>query len=343
MEKESRIEFLRRQRLLQGDKEIKKVTRKASARLNGSSTCLVKNWLSLFHRNKHKKDPKERPFPISANELPNGTKQKKAVRIRIGWRFFSALLALFFSACLLIGWRSVDFRVVSVEIKGTERISADEIQASLNLTQEPIFAVKPGEIAQNISKFFPELKQIHISASFPNRITITLKERKPILAWKTIDGTIWVDEEGIIIPARGFSDSLLTIESSTLPIFAYPRSEGGGEPEMEQFHEKRNYWKLPKYSMSWFEYHRNIEPGLFNAILRLKQFIPGESIFLFDIHRGLGWNDVHGWKIFVGLDLEKINEKMLAYERIVSELTSRGIRPTLVSVEYLYAPYYRMG
>ena len=52
--------------------------------------------------------------------------------------------------------------------------------------------------------------------------------------------------------------------------------------------------------------------------------------------------DTFGWKIFVGFNLEQINEKWLTYEKIVSEFTSKGIRPTLVSVEYLHAPYYRL-
>lgn len=342
MEKESRIEFLRRQRILQGEKEFQQVTRKASTRLDDSAAGHAKIQLPLFHRNKPQKESTERPYPLSANELPNTAKQKKAVKIHIGWRFFSAVLTLAFSACLLVGWQSGDFRVTTIEIKGTERINPEEVQASFKFQQEPIFEVVPDEICRTINQAFPEFKEVRVTAVFPNRITITLKERKPILAWKSSDGSIWVDEEGIIIPARGNFGSLLTIESSTLPVFSNSPSEDDTEPEIDKFHKKRNYWKLPKYSMTWFEYHRNIEPGLFNAILRLHQYIPNESVFLFDVHRGLGWNDTHGWKIFVGLDLEKINEKMLAYERIVSELTNRGIRPALVSVEYLHAPYFRM-
>jgi len=342
VEKESRIEFLRRQRILQGEKAFQKVARKASTHLDDSSAGQAKIRLPFFHRNKPEKESTGRPYPLSANELPNAAKQKKAVRIHIGWRFFSAILTMAFSACLLVGWQSSDFRVSTIDIKGTERISPEEVQASFNIQQEPIFAVVPLEITKNISRAFPEFKEIRVAAVFPNRISITLKERKPILAWKSNNGSIWVDEEGIIIPARGNSGDLLTVESSTMPIFSHPQPEEDTEPEMDKYHEKRNYWKSPEFSMIWFEYHHNIEPGLFNAILRLNQYIPTESVFLFDIHRGLGWNETHGWKIFVGLDLEKINEKMLAYEKIVSELTSRGIRPSLVSVEYLHAPYYRM-
>ena len=56
---------------------------------------------------------------------------------------------------------------------------------------------------------------------------------------------------------------------------------------------------------------------------------------------GLGWKDARGWDVFVGQKLEGINDKMVMYETIVRELEKQGISPTLVSVEFLHAPYYR--
>lgn len=340
MEKENRSEFLRRQRLLQGEKKITKVTQRAAAFLDSETERQSK--FKLFHKKVDKSNPSDRPYPLSANELPNEKKRKEKVKIRIGWRFFSGLLTIVFSACLLAGWQLADFKVSSIEISGTERITPEEVQAVLNVSQQPIFTVIPEEITQKISHAFPEFMNINISAVFPNKVTISVKERKPILAWKMSNAIFWVDEQGVIIPARGNADGLLTIESPSLPFFSQMNPENESEPLIEKYQEKKDYWKLPRYSMVWFEYHRYIDPGLMNAIVQLNLHIPAERTFLFDPHRGLGWNDAHGWKIFVGLDLERINEKMLAYERIVSELTSQGIHPSLVSVEYLHAPYYRM-
>ncbi len=111
---------------------------------------------------------------------------------------------------------------------------------------------------------------------------------------------------------------------------------------MDKFQLKRNYWKLPPFSMIWYEYHQFIDPGLLDAVIRLNTQIPSEKVLLFDPHRGLGWNDPRGWKAFIGFSLERIYEKWQAYEKIVSELINQGIQPTLVSVEYLHAPYYRL-
>jgi cell division protein FtsQ len=340
VEKESRIEYLRRQRLLEGEKDVKKVTKRAVAHLNGETE--VRPNLKLFHKKANKRNLSDRLYPLSANALSGENKPKERVKIRISWRFFSALLTLVFSACLLAGWQLADFKASAIEISGAERITPEEVNAVFNVSQQPIFTVIPEEIIQKISHSFPEFKNINARAVIPNKISISVQERNPILTWKMNNVTLWVDEEGIIIPARGKFDDLLIIESPSLPVISYPKPENESEPMIDKYQEKRDYWKLPKYSMTWFEYHRHIETGLLNAIVQLNTQIPSERTFLYDPHRGLGWNDSHGWRIFVGLDLEKINEKMLAYSRIVSELTSQGIHPSLVSVEYLHAPYYRM-
>jgi len=340
--KESRIEYLRRQRLLRSEKEINKITRRASASLDDETHKHPKLDFKLFTRKTGKAVSAERSYPLSANAQLNELAQKERLRIHIGWRFFSALLTLAFSACLAAGWQSVNFQASAFEIKGLERITSEEVMASFNLDQEPIFLVNPQEITQKISQAFPEFKTVKVNTAFPNKVSISLQERKPVLAWQSTDGLFWVDEEGVIIPARGKYEGLLTIESTGLPIFSHPKLDGEPEPEMVKYQPIWEDWKMPKYSMAWFEYHRHIDVGLFNAIMQLTSQIPAERTFLFDSHRGLGWNDSQGWKIFVGLDLEKINEKMLAYSSIVSELTRQGIHPTLVSVEYLHAPYYRL-
>ena len=342
MDKDSRSELLRRQRLLQGDMKVKHITRRAAMQLNDDTPSKPKfNW-SLFKKKNQAKLPFERPFPLSADGPLQKPQEKIVKKIRIGWRVFSGILVILFSAGILVAWRSPDYQVGVVEIKGIERISQDDVNHSFDITQKPIVTIKPDEIVQKISSAFPEFKDINVTVSLPNIVTIHLNERKPFIAWKVNEMTIWVDADGIVFPVRGQAGELLTIESYSLPVFSHPKEKDETEILMDKFQPKRNYWKLPPYSMIWYEYHRLIDPGFLDAVVRLNTQIPSEKVLLFDPHRGLGWNDPHGWKIFVGFNLERINEKWLAYEKIVSELISQGIRPTLVSVEYLNAPYYRL-
>jgi phenylalanyl-tRNA synthetase beta subunit len=56
----------------------------------------------------------------------------------------------------------------------------------------------------------------------------------------------------------------------------------------------------------------------------------------------LGWNDSRGFQVYVGSDLQDITAKMNMIEEIVKTLTKANIQPTLISVEQINAPYYRL-
>jgi cell division protein FtsQ len=342
VEKDRRSELLRRQRILQGETNVKHITRRAASQLNDETLPKQKFPFSLFKKREKGKSNFDRPYPLSANESMPKSEGKAPKKINISWRVLSGLLVVVFSACIFVAWRSPDYQVSVVEIKGIERISQDEVVNSFEVMRKPIISIKPEEIIQKISNSFPEFKDIKVTVSLPNTITVNLTERKPIIAWKINDTSIWIDSDGIVFPTRGQTGELLTIESSSLPAFSNPSGLIETEILMDKYQLKRNYWKLPPFSMVWYEYHRAIEPGFLNAVVRLNSQIPSEKVLIFDPHRGLGWNDPRGWKIFVGFNLEQINEKWLEYEKIVSEIIKQGIQPTLVSVEYLHAPYYRV-
>jgi cell division protein FtsQ len=341
VEKDSRSELRRRQRLLQGEINVKHITRRAASQLNDETSPKQKISFSLFKKKERNKSAFERPYPLTANEPLPKSESKFSKKIHISWRVLSGLLVMIFSACISVVWRSPDYQVSTVEIKGLERISQDEVSNSFEVMQKPIISIKPDEITQKIGSAFPEFKDIQVTVLLPNTVIVNLTERKPIIAWKINDMSIWIDADGIVFPARGQTGAVLTIESSSLPVFSNPGGIVETEMLMDKYQLKRNYWKLPSFSMIWYAYHQAIEPGFLSAVVRLNSQSPSEKVLIFDSHRGLGWNDSRGWKIFVGFDLDRINEKWLAYQQIVSEIIKQGIQPTLVSVEYLHAPYYR--
>jgi hypothetical protein len=78
------------------------------------------------------------------------------------------------------------------------------------------------------------------------------------------------------------------------------------------------------------------------AILLLGKVIPNGVPLRYDKMRGLGWDDPAGWKVYFGSDFENIEQKILIYQAIVNHIQENGIVPTLISVEYLDAPYYHV-
>jgi len=56
----------------------------------------------------------------------------------------------------------------------------------------------------------------------------------------------------------------------------------------------------------------------------------------------MGWRDPGGWRVYFGNDLSNIEFKKVEYQTIMDELTKRGIKPTMVSIENEDAPYFRI-
>jgi len=51
--------------------------------------------------------------------------------------------------------------------------------------------------------------------------------------------------------------------------------------------------------------------------------------------------DPGGWKVYVGLDLSDLGTKIAEYQAIIKKLDLQGIRPVMVSVEHIDAPFFR--
>ena len=101
------------------------------------------------------------------------------------------------------------------------------------------------------------------------------------------------------------------------------------------------FFKANPSALAFFAVPKQIDGTLLTAALQLNAWMPNEKTLLYQRQRGLGWKDARGWDVFVGQKLEGINDKMVMYETIVRELEKQGVSPTLVSVEFLHAPYYR--
>jgi cell division protein FtsQ len=61
----------------------------------------------------------------------------------------------------------------------------------------------------------------------------------------------------------------------------------------------------------------------------------------FDPSYGLGWSDPRGWLVYFGENTQNVSMKMTIYQAIIDKLTQEGVQPTMISVEYLDAPFYR--
>lgn len=272
---------------------------------------------------------------VIGSENPNAIKR----RFKVGWRVLSFLIAGILSYALFIAWNSPEYRVSTVQVSGLQRIAPEEVLAQLNLTGMHIFAVVPAEIQDVLAKRFPEFRDIRVVVNLPAQVNVKITERLPQIAWQSKEELVWIDSEGYLIPARGAAGEMLTIQADSLP--AYHLKSPIEEPGTLKLVRDKSELKPNPSAMAFFAQPKQIDGGLLTAILQLNAWMPQEKSLLYQRQRGIGWGDARGWDVFIGQKLEKINEKMVMYETIVRELEKQGISPTLVSVEFLHAPYYR--
>jgi cell division protein FtsQ len=279
-----------------------------------------------------------------------------------GWRLISGLIAVAALAGLVSMFISPFFQVGSVNIQGLQRISPDEIAAELNLENRSIIEIDRNEILEKVSSKYPELIDIKVNVEMPNIITMSAVERQPVLAWRRGEQILWVDADGFIFPARGEAGSLVIVDGQiSLPLEPLSVEELVAESEASAASaaaDTANADSADAASAAAESAGEAADPAsaalaglpsnpkanlaLLAAALELSQKLdPGTQLLYTEVN-GLGWVNQQGWKVYIGKDLNQFDEKFALYQTIASHLADQGIQPTLVSVEQMNAPYYRL-
>ncbi len=235
----------------------------------------------------------------------------------LGSRWVSAGLTLLLGLLVYTLVTANTFKVAAVELNGNRRITADDVNTRLGLTGQPIFNAVPSQIEKNLRISFPDLAGVGVQVAFPNQIRVTVIERTPILAWYQDGKTTWIDTNGIAFTPRGDVPDLVQIASSGTP----PTPAVDPQKSM--------------YDQSF------IEPAMVQAILTLYPQVPGGAPMVYDPKYGIGWQDPRGWSVYFGQNTQDIVMKKQIYQAILDTFSRQGIQPTLISVAYLDAPFYK--
>lgn len=262
-------------------------------------------------------------------------------RLALSWRLISMVLVAFLSYALYYSWESPTFHVEAPQIDGLQRITVNEVNAAIGLIGEPIFWLDAPSIEAKLKEAFPEFSSAQVQIRLPNTVTITVTERTPVLIWsKGGEGSL-VDDQGITFPVR-----------SSTPPGSYPVIEASGDPPkivlpLEQSTTPRDETiskitgiLLPQLAPR-DQVRPLISPRMVEAVLLLAKQAPTGAKLIYDPIHGLGWTDRRGWNVYLG-DEQDIETKMLIYRAIMENLKGEEARPTMISVEYLHAPYYRI-
>lgn len=241
--------------------------------------------------------------------------------VHFSWRVCSGLMVVLMAMALVLLLFSPAFQADVVEVEGLQRLTLNDLLLVLDVTGQPIISLNPVKMRAELLQAFPDLKEARVHINLPASVSIEVIERQPVLIWERGGETMWVDEEGVVFLPRGeFDAPLATIKAEAMPFVQPPDSSEDAALQVKE----------------------QLDPKLVQVLLSMRQYMPEGTTMTYDPAHGLGWNDERGWQVFFGSNLEAMEQKLIVYQAIVDRLEAEGVRPVLISLEYLHAPYFRL-
>ncbi len=254
-----------------------------------------------------------------------------------GGRFISAMIAVFAALAIYALGFSAQFQISDITIDGISRLTAGDIQAVVNVQGEQIVTFDPQAAQTALKKAFPDLGSVKVQVGLPAKVRIQVDELQPAVAWNGGDTVYWIDANGVILPPRGEPGELLTIGADGQPpllplaeVDAAAASSSADGALAVVAAAPADIWG------------RQVDPEILKRMIDLQKMIPPDSKLVYNSLNGLGWEDPHGWDVYIGRDLTDFDLKLSMYTAIITNLEQQGIFPQdMISVEFINAPFYR--
>mgnify|MGYP001038381914 CR=1 FL=1 len=260
--------------------------------------------------------------------------------LNLGWRAVSGLLAVLMVAALFLLWKLPAFQVSAVEAEGLQRLSVADLNAVMDVLGSSVFSLDAPALEQTLSRYFPELEDISVRVGLPAQVSVRVTERQPVLSWYQDSREVWVDADGVAFVPRGNPGELVRVQGSGI---APEAIAGVVVPATSSLPDGSIYVPaIPLDLTGEPKEPARLPLDLVQAILTLGGQVPADTQLVFDSHYGLGWEDPLGWEVFFGRQTSDMAQRLVVYQGVVDYLTSHGLQPELVSVEFIHAPYYRM-
>ncbi len=144
----------------------------------------------------------QRVQKAEASSIPTRS-GRKAIRKGLLWRILS-----FFAVVVVIvlavnfAFTSNAFRIEQVNVVGTHNTTLINNIQRMGMQGQNIFLVNIEGLTAKVDAY-PLVASTVISKEWPNRLTVRVIERVPVLLWQTQHGTYSVDSQGVVISPVG--------------------------------------------------------------------------------------------------------------------------------------------
>lgn len=277
---------------------------------------------------------RRKAYHVAANGVE--TRLPSLPRLHFSWQWISGLMVIVTLAAVLLMLTLDVFKVTQVQVDGLERVQVADILPIVQLNAQNVFTVDRQKVLTAVSLAFPELTDISLTMDLSGVLHLAATERTPVLAWINEGNPYWFDASGVLMSPRGEVGSLLTINST------------GGVPltkTSKSIHSAVDFANLvltrKEDPLTPEDVINNLDPKVMKAAMELSKIMPTDAVLVYDSISGMGWQDLRGWKVYFGIDLDDIQFKQVEYQTIIDHLTKIGITPTEISVAHTDFPYYR--
>ena len=207
-----------------------------------------------------------------------------------------------------VSWSNT-FYVTHVSVVGNTRTPPLEILQASNIGGKHILWVNHVEAAQRVTNGVPSIKSARVDCQLPNKCTIRVQEREPIIAWQFGGAVTWLADDGMAFAARvtnGADLNLISIEAPQGPAL------------------------LPG---------KEADQKIVQAALAVAREIPDVRHYKYSVEHGLEFQDGRGFPVYLGLG-ENMADRAMVWKSLGAELEKRRVTPKFVDLRFPLAPYY---
>ncbi len=198
------------------------------------------------------------------------------------------------------------FYVHEITVVGNQFVSAEEIFSASELAGLSIFWVDPARVEAAVARL-PGIKEARVRCRLPNRVVVEVVERQAQIVWQR-DGTrYWVDEAGVVLPARGELEGALLVED----LAPGPLRVGD-----------------------------RLDPRVVESALELHRLLPELAAVQYS-DQGLSFHHQGGYPIYLGVG--DMPEKVAIMKALVRKLAAEGIQPEFIDLRFKEGPCYKAG
>ena len=237
----------------------------------------------------------------------------------VRWRRLRVILVLLL-VVVAVGalWLALDgrFYIYHVDVRGVERLSADEVFQASGLPGLHVLWARSAEVEARLLGALPSVESARVTCSLPARCAITIVERQPRVAWEEEGRWWWIDVEGVVFP----------VTTSFPPFEGDPGAAGGWTVR----------GPLPRDEDGRLDERVRIALAeLWTAAVNVP------APLTYNRARGLVFVDERGWKVILGQG-PGMDRRMQVLDGLVVDLEARGLTPQFVDVRFADAPYYSL-